>query len=339
MDNLRNFKSRNDNIFQLSLTEIAFMLIFILILLLGWLYFNEKDKAERRLNELNTINEQLEHFSHAQQIVNKVIYKLNLSSKDPDAIITELQSLLDTKEEVIRLREKLQNQDETLTALTEILDVRKDQDMKQQLQEVIDIRNQLAQALSEHNLDLDLNNPETIKQLVQQSAMVETLLNKIIEDNTQLSEKEKQALMSQILDNIIRNPEQIEKATLVGQNAYLRNRLNASGGRDLPPCWVNENGEIEYLLRVDIQQNGLKVTPIWAEHRNEDAKSIPNIDHLVNKTHSRGQFQRLAAPIGEISKQQACRHYVTIKNHVRDINLFNNSRYTIESVFYKRELR
>ena len=43
--------------------------------------------------------------------------------------------------------------------------------------------------------------------------------------------------------------------------------------------------------------------------------------------------------IDQHSRKNSCRHYVLMRNHVNDLQMFNRYRYAVENYFYKLELR
>lgn len=315
------FKRRNEGIFQLSLTEIAFMLIFILLILLGMMYFNLVKEKEKL---------QLEN-----QIIEQVVRQMNLKKDDPEALISHLKEMIKNQAEITALKQKLQDQEALLTRLTEVFG-----------EQAVNSPEFKAKLLALAALDKTMN--ETANRLgiaesempnyLQQSLQLNQALQNAMNLPNDLLQKEREQILKETVQKL-NDPNTKENLDLQGQVAYLRKRLASQGGRDLPPCWAGEDGSIEYLFRMDILRNGIKVTPVWSEKRAQDVAEIPNAQKLANQTFSRTQFQQLAYPIAEYSKMQQCRHYVMIKNHVSDIRTFNNYRYAIENVFYKLELR
>ncbi|PJG82908.1 hypothetical protein [Caviibacterium pharyngocola] len=334
------FKKRNDSVFQLSLTEIAFMLIFILLLLLGWMYFLERDKAEHFKQELQQVENKLNEYSDDRKTVSEVLQLLKLRNANPEEIIFELESLLENSKEIERLKEKLTNQDETLTALSEILAEGKHNkdELVQKLQEVVGFRERIIEHLKEADLQINVNDLNAIEKVLQDSIVLNKQLESMIPEN--INQEDRQLFTENLLQQLT-HQDMRDNAMLKGQVQFLRKKLrDANGGRDYPPCWANEEtGAIDYLFRIDILNNGLKVTPAWIPERAEDAANIPNLEKLINKVHSRGQFQALTNAILVESNEKQCRHYVRMKNNVNNLSLFNNSRYTIENVFYKLEIR
>lgn len=334
----RFFQRKNEGIFQLSLTEIAFMLIFILLLLLGLMYFNLLKEKTALLQENRQQQESLANYEQNQKIVADTIKLLQLEKTDPDEIVSQLKAVMETKAEVERLREKLQDQETLLTSLTEILGKNlSSEQLSEKLNELSSFNEHILQAAQ--NAGIDPSDLKALSDYLSQAIRLNQLVEQALDFPQDLNKAQKEALIAELLAKL-NDPNTKESLNLQGQVAYLRKRLESQGGRDLPPCWADpETGSIDYLFRMDIFPNGIKVTPIWADKRADEAKKIPNVDKLAGKLLPRTQFQQLTQAIRALTDEMQCRHYVTIKNHVKDLQTFNNMRYAIEHIFYKRELR
>lgn len=330
------FQRKNEGIFQLSLTEIAFMLIFILLLLFGLMYFNLAKEHYRQQATLAKYRQSLDNYEQNQKVVADAIQLLKIQNVNPDEIISQLKAMIESKSEVELLKAKLQDQENLLTSLTEILgsDLSKEE-LNERLTELSLFNEQILQAAQ--NSGVDPKNLDALSDYLKQALQ----LNKLVESALpqDLEQTQKDALIQDLVTKL-NDPNTKDNLNLQGQVAYLRKRLESQGGRDLPPCWANpETGNIDYLFRMDIFPNGIKVTPIWATHRAEEASKIPNVDKLSGKLLPRSQFQQLVQPIRKLTDEMQCRHYVHMKNNVTDLKTFNSMRYAIEHVFYKLEVR
>lgn len=330
------FQRKNEGIFQLSLTEIAFMLIFILLLLFGLMYFKLAKEHHRQQATLAEYRQNLDNYEKNQKVIADTIHLLQLNSANPDEIVSQLQAMLESKAEIDRLRAKLQAQEEMLTSLSEILGNDLSQEkLNQKLTELSQFNEQILQVAQ--NSGIDPKNLNAVMEYLDQALLVNQLVENSLPQD--MDKAQKDLLIRELIANL-KDPNTKENLNLQGQVAYLRKRLESQGGRDLPPCWANaETGNIDYLFRMDIFPNGIKVTPIWAEYRAEEAKKIPNVEKLLGKLLPRNQFQQLVQPIRTLTDEMQCRHYVQMKNHVKDLKTFNNMRYAIEHVFYKLEVR
>jgi hypothetical protein len=124
--------------------------------------------------------------------------------------------------------------------------------------------------------------------------------------------------------------------------ANIRNRLNAVGrGLDHPPCWADENGNIEYLFNVELREGLTIVTPAWPERRREDAEALPGVADLLAAPVNAERFRMASRPILDLSKRQdpECRHFVVLNNTIESRREADQARWMVEEFFYKREAR
>jgi predicted Rdx family selenoprotein len=112
---------RSDQVFQLSLTEIAFTICFILLLLLGYLVFKEQTErkaAEEALAMVKSFKGAKDALDTAKQ---ELAGALRASgSSNPDDVITRLIAASAAKAERDRLRKRVEDLEAQLTALTEL---------------------------------------------------------------------------------------------------------------------------------------------------------------------------------------------------------------------------
>lgn len=254
----------HDQVFQLSLTEIAFTLVFILLLLMGWMIH----EADTRQAELETI---ITEAGEAQARQSRL-------QDAKRALEIEALAGLAFKKEVAR---------------------------------------QMHEQLGKGYPDGD------------EAALAKDLVAAVKEVQT--------------LRDVVAGPSVLaaENSDLRGQVAFLKGKLEAHGGRDYPPCWADEaTGRVEYLFAIEILPEGLKISRSWPAKRQANAEALPQIEKLTAaRTHRLAEFNTLMQGIDRVSKEKNCRHYVTIKNRVNDLELFNRYRYGIENYFYKFEVR
>lgn len=259
-----------DQVFQLSLMEIAFTLVFILLILTGWVQY-EADKRQTALEAQVRI--EAEAASKAKALAEQAQKALiDLPAKSDIEVALALKKHIE-----LQLREQL-----------------------------------------------GLSYPHAYE-----ATLAKDLVGAIKEVQVLRRAAEGHAVLTG------------ENSDLRGQVAFLKGKLEAQGGRDFPPCWAGEDtGRVEYLLAIEILPEGLKVSPAWPAKRKEIALALPGIEKLtVPKPHTLKEFNALMQGIDKLSKEKNCRHYVTIKNQVNDLELFNRYRYGIENYFYKFEVR
>ena len=111
----------SDQVFQLSLTEIAFTIAFMLLLLLGYMIFMQRDKVEQAdqfLQDSRGIEQQ-------QEALERVKEELTTAMRDAGATNADemLSRLVDTeslRQERDRLLQKFEDLEEQISALTEL---------------------------------------------------------------------------------------------------------------------------------------------------------------------------------------------------------------------------
>lgn len=309
----------NDQIFQLSLTEIAFTLAFILLLLLGYMVLQADERnrqLERALTEVGDVSAERQALESARTTL---MQELSAHSVKPDEIMSSLVSEAKLIQERDALKKRVEDLDAHLSALTEVKNTLKATEGGQGASETV--RADVTDALA---LKAEL-----------QKEMLEQLKQPYAPGQSAVLAKE---LISAV--KLARDGEKTFK-DLRGQIKNLEARLQARGGRDYPPCWANEEtGKVEYLFTIEITPEGLRITPAWPESRQADAAALPGVDKLTMASPlSLNEFDAVMQGIDRVSKAKECRHYVYLKNRVKDLDTFNRYRYGIENFFYKLELR
>jgi hypothetical protein len=132
-----------------------------------------------------------------------------------------------------------------------------------------------------------------------------------------------------------------ENSDLRGQVMFLRNRLEARGGRDYPPCWADESGKVEFLASIELRSDAIVVTPAWPAKREADANALPGMQELVAGPHTFAGFQSRVTRVFDWSRKQdpQCRHYVQLRSNITDAVQSDRARLMVENYFYKVELR
>ena len=112
---------QNDQIFQLSLTEIAFTIAFILLLLLGYLVVKEQTArmtAEAALAKVKTTEQVTVALEAAKRDLHSALQGAGLSN--PEEIISKLIAAEDIRVERDHLKRRVEDLDAKLTALEEL---------------------------------------------------------------------------------------------------------------------------------------------------------------------------------------------------------------------------
>lgn len=384
---------RNDQVFQLSLTEIAFTIAFLLLLLLGYLVFKEQSERQAAEAELAKV----QSAERAASALNTAKAQLSAQlqgagASNPDEVISKLVAADDVRAERDQLRQRVEDLDEKLTALTE-LKKQLEQAAASRRPEVTQDEVLSALALQEQvRAAVEQSTGEPAKPAESQAsssaaskaasatqavagasapankaardkqalAAVRQALTATTELKRQLKEKLDKELTAgkegQTIQDVVaaakgygdlakmgQNPNALKKenSDLRGQVAFLKNRLDARGGRDYPPCWADESGKVEFLFSVEVRPDSVVVSPAWPARREAAARALPGIEAALAGPHSNQAFVSKIQGIFNWSKTQdpECRHYVQLRSSISDAVLSDRARLMVENFFYKVEAR
>ncbi|GIZ51098.1 hypothetical protein [Noviherbaspirillum aridicola] len=336
-------KKKNDQVFPTSLSEVAFVLVFLLMLLMGYMLFlesKEKTEARRRLAEAEAVKHPESVIAAMREASQELKGTLLAGSHgDPDQTISRLREAVQTRAERDALRLQLRELNDRFTALTalrEQIAKEANSDGAKVTQEEIE----RALALQEQILKLaqgdqhgDDKHPdgapsdESARQTQDRKAALERVRNAIAATNAlhqevrdKLGRKIKPGTESEAVRQLVdggRESEQLarsqtnptdlkrENTDLRGQLAYLTRQLNRKGGVDHPPCWPDENGKIEFLINVETRPDGYVVSKAWLPHREQEARSLPGLEQAISSGFlTPANFAAAMQPILNWSKKQ-----------------------------------
>lgn len=390
---------RNDQVFQLSLTEIAFTIAFILLLLLGYLVVKEQTEriaAEAALATVHSSDRATAALDVARGALRATLQGAAVSN--PEEIITRLIAVDDVRAERDQLKKRVDDLDGKLTALEEL----QKQLEKAALSSRPDItRNEISTALAlqeqvrkafEDAESSSVEQPsgagttsksssaasgaasttpaaprpdsspfvkakrreqalEQVKQAITATAELKNQLK--VQLNKDLSLGQERQTVREVVkaakgyDDLVKagaaNTEQVkdENSDLRGQVAFLKNRLDARGGRDYPPCWADETGKVEFLFTVEVKPDSVVVTPAWPPRREAVARTLPGMAEVLIGPQSNQTFVNRIQGIFNWSKSHdpECRHYVQLRSSISDAVQSDRARLMVESFFYKTEAR
>jgi len=120
------------------------------------------------------------------------------------------------------------------------------------------------------------------------------------------------------------------------QTVYLNSRLTAkTGGFDLPPCWVDQNGKIQYIFDASLLDDGIEVENKGVAGREGDQAKLPLGRVHFNAPMSRGDFAEAFQPLLDWSNQHSCRFYVRLYDDMKtaDRSEYKSLRGTVEGYF------
>lgn len=362
---------RNDTIFQLSLTEIAFIITFILLLLLGYLVFKEQTDrkiAEDTLKKIQSAESAEAKLIEAKSSLDSALQKAGASN--PDEAIDILISSKKVLEERDSLKQQVEDLDAALTSLTElkrqtekVAQSNKPGIILKEVESALSLQNQVRKALVEEGSASSPTTNTKISKEQQNKDEIERVKDAITatrELKKQLKEKMGEDLKhgqeTQAIQDLVAaaksysdiamsgvSPDQIKKenADLRGQITFLKNKMEANGGRDYPPCWADEaTGKVEFLFSVEVTPDSVLVMPAWPPNREADAHSLPGLAGLISGSlHSYVSFVKNIQGIFNKSQECQCRHYVRLKSSIPDAVQSDRARLMVENYFYKIEVR
>jgi hypothetical protein len=343
---------RTDRIYQLTLTELAFIVIFLILLLTGWMIvktedekaaaLEQRDAALARAAELSGGGEglaRLENLHESLRQTEAEIRRILAGQRhgDPDELVSELVAKTEAESQNRQLRQRIEDLDAQLSTLREIGAM------------VEEAANSSGGGEGKGQADASAGREAARAEILSALIFKRALEQASGETVGRRREPEHAADYAKALREWRARPADSgnvrrldrENEDLRGQLAWMQNRLDARGGRDYPPCWAEPGtGKPQYLLAIEIRDGGLKIEPAWPPERNGDAGRLPGADSLVgSETLSLSAFRARARPLDADSRQKNCRHYVRLINRVKSLDVFNRHRYAVEEFFYKFEAR
>lgn len=368
---------RNDQVFQLSLTEIAFTLIFILLLLLGYLVFREQTEKQAALDALamsKSAETSAQAMESARAELVKALSGVGYAQSVPkmDEVISKLTASQEAKAESERLKKQVEDLDAQLSAMAEVKKLLEAAAAKQniesdELEDAVLLQQAVRQELAKRESDTEAADDKSdeiaknrqqdpkkaldeVKHAITTTYLLRTALKKQLDQDLEPG-KEFQTVES-IVTAAKAHADSSKKGTsletamkensdLRGQVAFFKRRLEARGGRDYPPCWATESGSPEYLFSLELAPSGVFVKPSWPASREVDAMALPGITNALQSPVPIADFVRNIQGIFSASKNAdpQCRHYVFLKSTIVEAAASDRARLTVENYFYKNELR
>ena len=334
--------------------------------------------AEAALAKVQTVESATAALNSAKSSLASELQKKG--SPNPDDVITRLIAADEVRAERDRLKQQVEDLDAKLTALTELqnkLEKAAKSDRpdvtKEEIASALVLQEKILKAfekeLPENALPPEKGTTGEVASSIpkpKEGRIKETLerVTQAIAATSELKKALKKQLdkdlvagkESQIVQELVSaaknfgemakggiNPEAIKKenSDLRGQVAFLKNRLDARGGRDFPPCWADESGKVEFLFAVETRPDSVVVTPIWPARRETAARALPGMEEVLAGAHSNHAFVTSIQGIFNWSKKQdpECRHYVQLKSAISDAVQSDRARLMVENYFYKVEAR
>ena len=120
------------------------------------------------------------------------------------------------------------------------------------------------------------------------------------------------------------------------QTTYLNTKLNAkTGGFDLPPCWVDNKGKIQYIFDASLTDAGIYVEDKAVTGREGDQEKLPLSRVRYGEPLGPSDFSTAFSPLLKWSNDHGCRFYVRLYDDMRDGDRaeYKELRGTVEGYF------
>lgn len=300
---------KGDSVFQVSLTELAFTLVLLMLLLLGWRLADSFKEIKAQEEVIRVKNDQIRALDKKLEQFMDIRYQAGgICRLDPEDPLEPMMPCI----KCVSVAGKLSKDD-----------ARKSIDLGKKVMEQWN-------ALSD-----DKNKFQEFERKVLDAA------NKIADGKTLITNEEQLKMIAEA-EKAIEERNSLEKRNekLSTQNAYLQ-RLAGLGD---PPCWISaESYRPQYLLDVTIKpDSSYVVKPFWPKEREDEALRIPGVAEMVKMKHlSKAEFSRESQKILNYAKStnlESCRYFVRMTNEISDRKKGDMARLTLENYFYKYEV-
>ena len=343
---------KNDQVFNLSITEIWMVLAFILLLLTGWQVWkltNDRDSLEQKISSYQDIYDREKELKQAREDLKSKLAQMGI--KNPDEVISKLVDASKAREESDRLKVLVTQKDEQMASLAAIDKALEDagskdkgKDAKRLILETLMSFDQLKKLVVEPGKDVQ---PTEVVKRVAELKATETSIKDATHTEGDLSPDQIQKIAKDArayadADKLGLNPLALKKinSDLKGQVQFLQNKLNRGKGGDFPPCWADSAGKPEMFLTVFTMDDHLTFEPAWPPQRLADAQALPGFVNLMaNTTRGYDDFLRATQAIKALGEKNECRYFVRLTGQIQSAPLSDKRRIQIESNFYKIETK
>jgi hypothetical protein len=370
---------RDDAVFQLSLTEIAFTVAFILLLLLGYLVFLEQGRraaAEKTVAQMQSTQEATAAMHEAKQELSGALQAGGFTNAEQ--VISRLVDAQHARQERDDLKKQVEDLNAQLTALTELQNALKAASpnrpdvTKERVASALALEAAVRKAFEDAPQDVGqrpalasshatqesggakaVSNEELARQVRRAAAVATEFRNQVrVQLGRDVSPGHEKESVQEVVaaaktyGELPKGAQTVgamhkENLDLRGQVAFMKKRLEDRGGRDFPPCWADETGAVEYLFDIELRPDSIVIARGWPERRDADARNLPGVQEAVAKPHTEADFPRVMQGIFETSKHHdpECRYYVRLRSTIADAVASDRARLMVENYFYKLEVR
>jgi len=304
--------SKQDDVFNISVTEILLIIMFSLLVVMVLLNSTLSEEVEKSrensdeyvklVNELEKVNKQLglseEEVSTEQLDLNEAVaqmrslveaLKLSIESDEAGEVLAKMK-LNDVWTTLSRVKKDNLDVPGLIQALAKL---------NKELKECLSINDKLTAELDSQKNKLD--NFDAMKKALDDA---QDQLKKISEDNKNLTG-------------------QVE---------------NLSNGLEFPPCWATEEGKAQYTYKVAIFDDSLHVSSIYPSSRKISYLSLMK-DEFIDEKLSIRDFRRKFSIFytTSVNSVPECRFFVQVSDETSSNSKseWKEGLKTVESIFYK----
>lgn len=150
------------------------------------------------------------------------------------------------------------------------------------------------------------------------------------------------ATIQALQDQGIKDPEALIRgyADSKGRVEQLQKQLRTAGaGRVFPSCWATEQGDIVYLLNVELTPDGLRVAEVGNPGREKARSGLPMRPFSGDDLLSPRDFLSRTKAVFDRSVTDNCRFYVNVSDRTaaEQKQLYKELLSAVEGHFYKKE--
>lgn len=297
-------KRNSDNVFQLSLTEIALIFAFLLLLLLGYLYNDVKEKNKILLVKIEESQQTLDTYeaskSYEELRRRYDALKENIARYLQEKSIPEPKKILDDLVSISKL-------DKELEELKEALSYERN-------------RSKVCETIQKEGIP----SPETLKAALADQKILAKLRNDL----------SVQGIQAETAEDIAFNV-----GNMLNEIRGLRNKC---GGGGIGPCWIDDKGKSVNLLDVTLEERYITVNvPSLPTSFQKQFKDLPAIELASRPQISYEKFEESFGPILKWSKERnpECRHYVSIRSNILLTKDSKPKRLLLQEYFYPNEFK
>jgi hypothetical protein len=346
----------NDVVFRLSLTEIAFVLVFIVLIVLGGMFSEAELEHTETLTRLGP-NAQPEAPVYASEDFENMRRELQAqltgAGVNADDVIRRMLDNTKTTAQVTALNSRVHDLNAQLAALTGIKEflsqAGKSPSMSGATEETLvsslELRalldrkiREVTEAETGQAAPRRLNEREVsaqAKMAVEFWYQVRTALEK--EFGQELVPGQEAKWAQWLVDG--QGPKSLtdkESVLLRAQLAFLRSRLETHGDSATPPCWFDEtSGRVQFLFSLELRPGNVLVTPAWPPEREADARAVVGIEPLLRQSGPipYDRFTERARNIMQRNKN-ACLYSVQVKDSIRSGLRSEKAHQQLETFFH-----